>query len=290
MLIKNFSLLLLSSGSLGIGCGQITGDSASVSTDIKRQGEQQAAASSGSTVRSRFSCPEGFTRMQYDSGSFEFFLSNFPLRAQGTPVRYHDGNIKEHAAHAAVLELSTGKENLQQCADAVMRIRSEYLYSQKEYHKMHFNFTSGFRCGFDQWMKGCRVKMSGNQSSWVCAQQPDAGRTSFEAWLRQVYMFAGTLSLEKELHPINAAQVMAGDVWIKGGSPGHAVIVMDVCKDSSGNRLFLLAQSYMPAQDMHILRNYEEPDISPWFRVPAENRDLITPEWTFGYKQMRRFP
>ncbi|MBU6324463.1 MAG: hypothetical protein KJS92_03160 [Bacteroidetes bacterium] len=281
---------MLLSISSGTGCGQnaIEGAGKSASTNPESNRKPPATVQ-GNLVSTRFSCPDGYTRMQHDSGSFAYFLGHFPLKPHGTPVRFYDGNIKEHAAHAAVMELSTGKEDLQQCADAVMRLRSEYLYSRKEYSLMHFNFVSGFRCGFDRWMQGCRVKMNGNQSSWACTQTPDAGRSSFDAWLSQVFMFAGTASLEKELRPVPASEVMPGDVWIKGGSPGHAVIVMDVCTDSSGNRLFMLAQSYMPAQDMHILRNYEEADISPWFRVPLARSELITPEWTFAYNQLRRF-
>ena len=30
----------------------------------------------------------------------------------------------------------------------------------------------------------------------------------------------------------------------------------------------LLAQSYMPAQSPHILKNLNNPELSPWFKVP----------------------
>lgn len=243
----------------------------------------------GTNPISRFSPPAGFKRADSDSGSFAFFLRHFPLMPGGSPVHYHNGDIKAHAYHAAVLDLSTGEENLQQCADAVMRLRAEYFYSQKAYNKMHFNFTNGFRCGFDQWSRGCRVKVQGNQTSWVCGQAPSTDRSAFQAWMNQVFMFAGTLSLEKEMQAVAAKDLRIGDVWIKGGSPGHAVIVMDMCTDSSGNKLFMLAQSYMPAQDMHILKNIHEPGISPWFRLPAQGEELYTPEWTFAYGQLKRF-
>lgn len=244
---------------------------------------------SGPDAVSRYSPPAGFSRTSSDSSSFAYFLRHFPLKPENSPVHYHNGDIKTQAYHAAVLDLSTGRENLQQCADAVMRLRAEYFYSQQAYGKMHFNFTNGFRCGFDQWSRGCRVKVQGNQTSWVCGQAPATDRSAFHAWMNQVFMFAGTLSLEKEMQAVNAKDLRIGDVWIKGGSPGHAVIVMDLCTDSSGNKLFMLAQSYMPAQDMHILRNIHEPAISPWFRIPEPGQELYTPEWTFASNQLRRF-
>ena len=45
-----------------------------------------------------------------------------------------------------------------------------------------------------------------------------------------------------------------GDVFIKGGSPGHAVIVVDVAiYPQTGKKVFLLAQSYLLAHQIQIL-------------------------------------
>ena len=258
-------------------------------TDEKPKSSPGLLNPAGLTAEARFRPPAGYSRTAADSASFTFFLRNFPLKQDAVAVHHYDGTVKNPSYHAAVLDLSTGTENLQQCADAVMRLRAEYFYGIKAYNKMHFNFTNGFRCGFDRWSQGCRVKVQGNQTSWVCGQTPSADRKAFQAWMNQVFMFAGTLSLEQELQKVPATALQTGDVWIKGGSPGHAVIVMDMCQDSIGNKLFLLAQSYMPAQDMHILENVHEPAISPWFRIPETGKELYTPEWTFSYSQLRRF-
>jgi hypothetical protein len=44
----------------------------------------------------------------------------------------------------------------------------------------------------------------------------------------------------------------------------------------------------MPAQDVHILRNPGS-FINPWY--PAASRGtLLTPEWTFRYENLKRFP
>ena len=100
----------------------------------------------------------------------------------------------------------------------------------------------------------------------------------------------GTLSLEKELKPTSWKNLKPGDVLIKGGSPGHAVLVMDVARHpGTGEQLFLLAQSYMPAQDVHILQNLRDKSISPWFKEPLQNT-IFTPEWTFYANQLRSWP
>ena len=82
-----------------------------------------------------------------------------------------------------------------------------------------------------------------------------------------------------------------GDVLIEGGSPGHAVLVVDMARDTiSGDRLFMLAQSYMPAQEIHILKNPSAPEQSPWYRLKAIQKEARTPEWTFDREDLKRFP
>ena len=84
------------------------------------------------------------------------------------------------------------------------------------------------------------------------------------------------------------SKVLPGDVFIQGGFPGHAVLVADVAQNGHGERMFLLVQSYMPAQDIHVLRNLTHSE-SPWYPALMEGT-LKTPEWTFLYSDLRRFP
>ncbi len=105
-----------------------------------------------------------------------------------------------------------------------------------------------------------------------------------------VFSYAGTHSLSKELKNIeNLEDIKIGDVFIKGGFPGHAVIVMDVAKHkNSGKKIFLLAQSYMPAQDIHILKNPNNTALNPWYSTDFEDK-LYTPEWTFDKNQLKKW-
>lgn len=80
-----------------------------------------------------------------------------------------------------------------------------------------------------------------------------------------------------------------GDVFLKGEDPGHCVIVVDMAENrTTGEKLFMLAQSYMPAQDIHILKNPRNEEISPWYPV-AFGETLNTPEWSFNKNQLVRF-
>jgi hypothetical protein len=83
-----------------------------------------------------------------------------------------------------------------------------------------------------------------------------------------------------------------GDVLIRGGSPGHAMLVVDMAADSMGHQVYLLAQSYMPAQDIHIVKNPggKGSALSPWYRVDKRESMIETPEWTFYTRQLRGWP
>ena len=112
---------------------------------------------------------------------------------------------------------------------------------------------------------------------------------NFRAYLDNVFTYAGTASLEREMRPVSLAQIQPGDVWIQGGYPGHAVLVLDVAqKPGSDEKLFLLAQSYMPAQDFHVLVNPQDATLSPWYAAEFDD-ELHTPEWSFSKSDLRRF-
>ena len=95
-----------------------------------------------------------------------------------------------------------------------------------------------------------------------------------------VFAYSGTLSLEKELISVSIDNMNIGDVFIVGGSPGHAVIVVDMAVNSFGEKIFLLAQSYMPAQQTQLLINPMDGEISPWYSLNGKEK-LITLQRTF---------
>ncbi|MFH6960032.1 DUF4846 domain-containing protein [Flavobacterium aquidurense] len=244
----------------------------------------------GNTIQQRFQLPQGFVREEESKTSFAFFLRNIPLKPLGSDVLYFDGTTKSNRnVYEAVVDLPIGKQDLHQCADAVMRLRADYFYSQKQYDKIHFNFTNGFRVDFSKWVEGYRIAIKGNKTSWVKTAKPSDSYQTYWKYLETVFMYAGTASLEKELKSINALDIKIGDVFIKGGFPGHAVIVVDVAVNPKNNqKIMLLAQSYMPAQEIQILKNPNNSSLSPWYAVDF-GTSLKTPEWTFSSSQLKRF-
>ncbi|MBC8044615.1 MAG: DUF4846 domain-containing protein [Rhizobacter sp.] len=240
------------------------------------------------SIETRFAPPAGFTRVDAAKGSFAAWLRGLPLK-QGTPeVFLFSGKKKENqTAQAAVIEIDTGTRDLQQCADAVMRLRAEYLFANGRQNDIHFKFTNGSDARYEDWRKGGRPKIQGAKAVWRQVAAPDTGYKTFRKYLDVVFTYAGSASLEKELMPVKIEDVEIGDVFIQGGYPGHAVMVVDVATEKISNKkMFLIAQSYMPAQDIHILKNPASQNA--WYSSEFTS-DLETPEWTFRRTDSRRF-
>jgi len=246
--------------------------------------------SSAKTIATRFSTPPDYERQSYEKNTFEYFLSNFPLKQMGSKVYYYNGEVMPNSdIYISVLDIDIGNKDLQQCADAIIRLRAEYLYAQKQYSKIHFNFTNGFRVDYIKWAQGNRIKISGNKSNWYPSKSEDYSYKTFREYLDIVFMYAGTLSLSKELRQIPIDSIQIGDIFVIGGSPGHAEIVVDIAKNKvNGNKIFMLAQSYMPAQSIHLLVNLNNSDISPWYDV-SKASNLVTPSWVFSKNELKRF-
>lgn len=245
--------------------------------------------SDGITIEARYLPLENYKRVEVEEDSFEEFLRNQKLKPYGAKVLYYDGREKpSKGVYDSVIDVEIGSRDLHQCADAIMLLRGEYLYSIGDYEKINFNFVSGFKAEYKKWMEGYRIKVEGNNVSYYKSTEPSNTYEDFRKFMDMVFAYSGTLSLEKELQSVDIEDMEIGDVFIIGGSPGHAVIIVDMAINDLGEKTFILAQSYMPAQQTQILINPMDESISPWYSL-KDCEKLITPEWSFELNQLRRF-
>ncbi|HRK19249.1 MAG TPA: DUF4846 domain-containing protein [Hyphomicrobiaceae bacterium] len=250
-----------------------------------------ARITTGATVGTRFPAPAGYVRTPASESSFAGWLQRLPLLPDGAPVLLHTGASKARQdLHAAVIDIDIGPRDLQQCADAVMRLRAEWLFATGRHDEIAFNDTGGGGpMRWSRWAAGERPVPHANRLVWSKRAPADNSRASFRRYLDTVFSWAGTYSLERELVPVPARDIEVGDVVIKGGFPGHAVLVVDaVHAVGDGERRVLLAQSYMPAQSIHILKNTGEPALSPWYHI-RDGSPVPTPEWDFPAGTLRRW-
>ncbi len=252
---------------------------------------QKILVPEGKTILTRFLPPAGYVRAPEDSGSFGAYLRDLPLKPDGSVVRLYDGREKPRwDVYVAVVDKAIGTRDLHQCADAVIRLRADYFYSRHAFGKIRFHLTNGQEFDFLDYASGMRPVFSGNRFSWQQRAEPDSGAGTYWKYLEELFTYAGTLSLSRELVSVPDQDVRIGDVYIQGGSPGHAILVVDqAIHPQTGEKLVMLAQSYMPAQEIQILKNFQEPNLLCWFRIqPGET--LYTPEWDFPAGSLKRFP
>jgi hypothetical protein len=232
--------------------------------------------------------PSGYTRVALEAGSFGAWLRGLPLRPERTPVRDFRGQelrAGDDASVAAVAELDVGTADLQQCADSIIRLHAEWLWSRGQKERIAYRFTSGHLAAWPRYAAGERARVAGSKVTWVRSGPADGSRASFRAYLGLVFTYAGTLSLAAEKQRPGREDVRPGDFFVLGGSPGHTVLVLDVARNAAGERVALLGQGFTPAQDFHVLSPGEE---GPWFSLEADT--VATPFWRpFPWSSLRRF-
>lgn len=250
----------------------------------------QELPQNGRTVGERFAVPEGYYRVALPQGSFGEYLRDFPLKPAQAAVYLHTGKPKPNQKlHAAVLDIDTGTQDLQQCADAVMRLRAEYLFASKKTDKIGFKNFSGTNMDWRRYAQGYRITAKGLYQKIA---KPDSSKQNFRKYLDMVFSYANTFTLLKEMQKVDLKDLQVGDVFIVGYPDrfGHAVIVMDIAEHkTTKEKIFLIAQSYMPAQDIHILINTNDIKNPFWYSLSEIKNVLNTPEWEFPTDALRRF-
>ena len=256
---------------------------------IEAKPNNKITAINPETIRG-ISLPQGFDYVDDGDSVYSNWLLDLKLKKSKT-VYLYNGKLKSNQdAQYGVLNIKIGKKDLLQCADAAMKLKADHLFERHLYDQIRFITTSGSEVSFDDWLKGVRWKAKGAK---LVLYNVNKERTNihqdYDLFMELVFSYCGTYSLSKQLKPVNDSKsIQPGDIFVYGGFPGHAVTVMAVAKNEQGERIFLLSQGYMPAQDLHILKNYANADQNPWYKV-SELYPLFTPQWQFEKGTLKRW-
>ncbi len=248
-----------------------------------------AAEISTQRIEDQYTPPKGFNRVSLKSTDFGFWLRGLPLRQDRKVVKAYDGRDLASPSAAVVL-MDVGTKDLQQCADTAIRLYAEWKWSQGKADEVLLHFTSGDLVGWKAWRTGTRWSVKGNQVSHRQSAAADSSYPSFKNYLTLIFTYAGTRSLPSDSAAV--ATAMPGDFYVQSGSPGHAVVVLDVAEDSDGRRVALLGQGFMPAQELHVLKGSGDRVLDGvWFLLPdGSHKQLKTPSWkAFDASDLRRF-
>ena len=240
-------------------------------------------------IETKFLPPAGYERIYNDE--YSKFLRQQPLK-QKNILKYHNGQVRFNKANdifAAVFDYDIGRLDLHQCADAAIYLRANYNYIFGFLDKLAYTFTNGEITTYKDYLAGAKYRAVNNGADIekIYNNQREDNFKTFRRWLDLVWNYAGTWSVENyDTYLVDIEDIRPGDIFIQGGFPGHAVTVVDVAVNRNNEKVYMLAQSYMPAQEQHILLNPKNNTV--WYKL--ENSEIIyTPEFTFKSDQLRRF-
>jgi hypothetical protein len=238
-------------------------------------------------LEQRFAPPPGHERVALAEGSFGAWLRRLPLAKAGTPVLAFDGRTilpPDHRHLAAVVTLDVGTADVQQCADAIMRLHAEWLWNAGRAEEASYA-SGGGPIAWGRFKAGERPVADGVRMRWTTGRKLPPTHESYRRYLDAVFSWANTVSLAQSSAQPGPDDIRPGDFFILPGAPGHSVLVLDIAVDAAGRRVALLGQSFMPAQSFQVLRPSSE---SAWFELdPAA--DVATPFWVpFPWSSLRR--
>lgn len=224
------------------------------------------------------------TTKEYDVNSWQYFLQQLPV-VDKPIVDYRGREISYQQKHVGIIPYDVGTSDLQQCADALIRLRVEYLFQQKKFGEIGFHFVSGDYYTWNDYCKGLRPIAKGNGVKFISGAASDRSHESLRRYLDIVYSYASTISLSKELK--TATDFEVGTIVIHAGSPGHCFIIIDEAKNKAGEKVYKLAEGYTPAQSIYVLRNLDEDGISPWYKL--KKGVIETASYRFDDYKLGRF-
>jgi hypothetical protein len=218
-------------------------------------------------------------------GTWQHFLQHLPLR-DGPIVDFHGKKISDQSKHVALVNYDVGTKDLQQCADALIRLRAEYLFAKQRFDEIGFHFTSGHYYTWNEYCKGKRPVVKGNNVAFIDVAPCKRSHETLRKYLDIVYAYAGTISLYRNLKTIYDFRI--GAIVITPGSPGHCFIIIDEAKTVEREKVYKLAEGYSPAQSIYVLKNPYDSGISPWYKLDKEGA-LYTASYQFTKYQLRCF-
>jgi len=240
-------------------------------------------APEGNTLETRILTPEGYRRSK--ASGFGAFVRSYKMKKDKSPLLLYNKKKASQSRHIAIFKLPIENYDLQQCADSIMRIYAEYFYKTKQYNKIKFHFVSGFLADYSKWRKGYSIQVT-NDGKWIPTNEDHTTYNSFKKYMKIVFTYASTLSMDKESTPIQEKDLRIGDIFLRPGSPGHVIMVADVC-EKDGHKAYLLAQGYTPACEFHVMVNPKHKE-DPWYYEDEITYPLKTAPYTFDEGTCKR--
>ncbi len=242
------------------------------------------------TLFGRIPEPFAFERQPLEAGSFAAWLRYLPLLPGKPDLLRFNGALSSHQqAYYAILDVPIGNQDAVHGVEAALLLKSLYMLSHGDESAISILLNSGAAVSYAQWQQGYRFVSRGNEVFWEQGPRRGTGWQDVLDFLVSAFPLTNTGALREVTVKIPPAELTNGSMLFHDAASGHVVIVLDVAiHPQTGDKLFLLAQGFTPAHQLHVLVNPKDPTISPWYRLYPD-QTLETPLYIFHYGLLRHW-
>ena len=230
------------------------------------------------TIIGEISLPsKEYHRIGIEQNSFAEYLRKLPLKNEGSEViNYRGGIFKSDSdtSVAFVVDLDIQGRRLEQCMDILVRLYADYLWRVNQNKNFILPLPGGTWLKWRDWNAGFRPVFKGIDVSMIKSDQPDSSYNAYQSYLNTVYSESHTQQFYHNYRPLERSEVQIGDIIIKKGTKGHAIMIVDMAKDQKGNILALIGNGDTPACQFFLLNHAAD---RPWIPLNFDKETLDLP-------------
>ncbi len=231
-----------------------------------------------------------YYRIGINTSSFAEWLRELPLKKSGSAVVNYRGGIFKDGADtsvAFVADLDMKGRRLEQCMDILVRLYAEYLWGAKQVKNLILPLPGGYRLKWKDWKEGFRPVFKGIDVNMKKSSKPDTSYKAYKTYLNTVYSESHTQQFYHAYQPVGRTEIQIGDIIVKKGTKGHAVMIVDLAKNEHGEMIALIGNGDTPACQFFLLNYMAE---SPWIPLNFDQETLDLPlKRKMSWDGLRRF-
>ncbi len=251
-----------------------------------------AVSANGEDLTTLYPEPAGYRRVAVAAGSFAEYVRGRAVLSDTAVVRYFDGRqVQQGPGSPRVIDLPfLFRTDVEQCADMALRLVSEYFWETGKADSLSFRLQNGQQIEWREWRAGRRLRYDAQSDRHVVSRgAADSSRAAFEGFLYYLFHWTGSVALKRDLRRVSASELQPGDLIVQNtsGAMGHVSVILDAAVNGEGERLYLIANGWTPAQSMFIRQPQAGEGVDGWFTLAGYERHLQG--YRFGPFELRRF-
>ena len=156
--------------------------------------------------------------------------------------------------------------NAEQCADACMRLKAEYLYQTGQYKRLNFKTSTASPCATAVGHREKPFTAISADSMVLPVPSHSAARCSPVHW-----------------------QISNPVTSLSTPEMADCLVMPSSLSNKNGKKAFLLVEGNTPARDIHLIRNLENPFRSPWFISDGSEKRFLLCITPFKATDLRHY-